>query len=222
MAFSFSPHNQRCTLSSQISSVAHEQRALVTENQDNINQLSSYLSGGLHLNASIRKHRNELRPLEAKQRCSHWQWNQTGAEKNNTARVHSTTASMQSLPSVPGVQRAASSRIAQPSPSQRPSRKTSDLPEPHATCCLVLLPATLVSWNIPETSSPTLNETAVLTTYKEAGNPAMLFQPWKPHEKLYRQLSLPFPVFFIQASPKDGLARERRFAELFVINPGFH
>lgn len=138
--------------------------------------------------------------------------------------MHSTTASVWSLPSTPGTcgVRSASSRIAQPSPWQRPSKKTSHPPEPHAACCLVSLPATLVSWNIPETSSPTLNETAVLTAYKEAGNPAMDFQPWKPHEKLGKQLSLPFPVFFIQVSPKDGLARERRFAELFVVNPGFH
>lgn len=50
----------------------------------------------------------------------------------------------------------------------------------------------------------------------------MLFQPWKPHEKLYKQLSPAFPLSFIQANPKDGLASKRRFAELHVVKPKFH
>lgn len=83
------------------------------------------------------------------------------------------------------------------------------------------LPDVLFSRNIPETSSHALKKTAVLTTYKKAGNAATLFQPWKPHEKLYRQLSPAFPLSFIQANPKKSLAR-KRFAELRVINPGFH
>lgn len=125
-------------------------------------------------------------------------------------------------PQEPAVCEVPAAGLLDPAHRKDPESKQAIPPKPHAACCLVSLPATLVSWNIPETWSPTLNETAVLTAYKEAGNPAMDFQPWKPHEKLGKQLSLPFPVFFIQASPKDGLARERRFAELFVVNPGFH
>lgn len=83
------------------------------------------------------------------------------------------------------------------------------------------LPDVLFSRNVPETSSHGLNKTAVLTTYKKAGNAATLFQPWKPHEKPYRQLSLTFPLSFIQANPEKSSAR-KRFAELHAINPGFH
>jgi len=119
------------------------------------------------------------------------------------------------------MQRAASVKISQSSPLQRPSSKRSDLPELHIACGLLSYPDVLVSHNIPETSSHALNKTVVLTTYKEAGNTAMLFQPWKPHEKLYKQLSPALPLSFIQANPKDGLARKRRFAELHVVNPGF-
>lgn len=127
--------------------------------------------------------------------------NQTRANKSSVsdpdpACVHITCiASIQSLSSIPetcSVQRAASIKISQSSPLQRPPSKTSGLPEPHVACGLVSLPAMLVSRNIPETSSHALNKTAVLTTYKEAGNPATLFQPWKPQEKLYKLLSAAF------------------------------
>lgn len=58
------------------------------------------------------------------------------------------------------------------------------------------LPDVFFSCNVPEASSHGLNKTALLTTYKKAGNAATLFQPWKPHEKLYRQLS---PAFLLSS-----------------------